>query len=273
MKRVLVPLDESGITESILPYAQRVAGPDGEIILIHAERRGEKGSDQMSGQEAAETYLQDEAAVLASRNVRVRVKAYPDHNLGRAVEEGVREFDADMLAAATLGAERGHALGWGDMVWTLLVHSPIPVLLRHATASPDAALPHGSPHILVPLDGSEFGESALQLASELASQWQAPITLARVVHAEGDQEEAQSYLRVAAGRLHGDVRTEVLVGSPVEALSKAAIERGISDIIMSSHGRTGVPRMLLGSVAAGLIHALVVPIIVIPALAASREHS
>jgi nucleotide-binding universal stress UspA family protein len=269
MKRVLVPLDESGITESILPYAQRVAGPDGEIILIHAEERGARGSDQESALEAAATYLGDEAAILQSRGAHVRVKAYPGHNLEHAVEEGIREFDANMVAASTLGAEHEHSMGWGDVSWRLLAHSTVPVLLRHATAVRDEALRHGNPHILVPLDGSQLGEAALSLASELSAQWQAPVTLARAVHSEGDREEAQSYLKVVAGRLHGDVHTELLVGAAVDALARAAVDWGISDIVMSSHGRTGVPRMLYGSVAAGLIHTLVVPIIIIPALAVS----
>jgi nucleotide-binding universal stress UspA family protein len=271
VKRVLVPLDESGITESVLPSAQRVAGPDGEIILIRAQPPRARGSDLESAQVAAETYLGDEAAVLQARGAHVRTKDYPRHTLDHAVREGIREFNADLVAVATTGDERARSVGWGDPAWRLLAHSTVPILIRHATATPDTALEHGTPHVLVPLDGSELAERAVPLASELAAQWKAPITLARVVHGEGDREAAQSYLREVAARARGDVHSKVLVGAPVDTLAQAAIDWKISDVVMTSHGRTGLARVLFGSVAAGLIHALVVPIITIPALAVSRE--
>ncbi len=47
-------------------------------------------------------------------------------------------------------------------------------------------------------------------------------------------------------------------------------DAGISDVVMASHGRSGLSRVLLGSVADSLIEALDIPIVVAPALATNR---
>ena len=63
------------------------------------------------------------------------------------------------------------------------------------------------------------------------------------------------------------VYTHVLNGSPRDELATAASTWDITDIVISSHGRTGLPRVIVGSVADALIHRLELPIIVVPALA------
>jgi nucleotide-binding universal stress UspA family protein len=58
----------------------------------------------------------------------------------------------------------------------------------------------------------------------------------------------------------------------MEALIEAVDDWGITDVVMASHGRTGLARVILGSVADELIQRLHLPIIVIPALAAQAMH-
>ena len=68
----------------------------------------------------------------------------------------------------------------------------------------------------------------------------------------------------------GDVAAEVLVGPTDEALIRAVAELGVTDIVMTSHGRTAVSRAIVGSVVDRLIHDLRCPIVVVPILAAMR---
>jgi nucleotide-binding universal stress UspA family protein len=139
--------------------------------------------------------------------------------------------------------------------------------------------------ILVPLDGSKFAEKALPLAQQLAGEWNAEIWLASVVFTmaeapsgaklnptwvpyeeiEPQKREAEAYLREVAAKLQGQVHTQVLLGSPVDELVAAAEAWGISDVVLASHGQTGLSRVILGSVADALIHHLDLPIIVVPA--------
>lgn len=136
--------------------------------------------------------------------------------------------------------------------------------------------------ILVPLDGSEFAERALDKASELARELRADVVLVTVI---------DSSVRDAFSGLAGVERTGVLdaVRNHVEAKGGELSEQGLrvstmiehSDhsaekvleiaetkadpiIVMSSHGRSGLRRWLLGSVAEKILRSGSVPVLVIP---------
>lgn len=132
--------------------------------------------------------------------------------------------------------------------------------------------------IMVPLDGSKFGEHALPAALGLAGK-DTVIDLAMVIEAppfqEGidisawvnDMEERQSdYVEGVAESISRDgqeVATTVLRGSRVDKLSRHAEASGADLIVMTSHGRGGLERVWLGSVADGLIRHAPAPVLVI----------
>jgi len=68
--------------------------------------------------------------------------------------------------------------------------------------------------------------------------------------------------------MHGPVVTLVGGGGVVEDLIQCAKREKVTDIVMASHGRTGLSRVILGSVADELVHRLELPVIVVPSLAA-----
>ncbi|HEX9821876.1 MAG TPA: universal stress protein [Methylomirabilota bacterium] len=133
--------------------------------------------------------------------------------------------------------------------------------------------------ILVPLDGSILAETALTPAVDLAREHGAKLVLLRAAEAHSlpmaDPTEAQvqavraaeDYLTDARGRVAqagvGDVDTSVWYGAPVEAIVEAARYRGADLIVMSSHGRSGLGRLVLGSVAETVLRATRVPILLI----------
>lgn len=137
--------------------------------------------------------------------------------------------------------------------------------------------------IMVPLDGSAFAESALATARALAQKFDSEITLCHVVHvteymaAESAEliietrriaiEHAHSYLDA----LQQSMRSEGLVvhkhiieqGSIADALVGAA-NNGVYDlVVMTTHGRSGVRRWLLGSVAERLVRAITIPVLLV----------
>ncbi len=126
--------------------------------------------------------------------------------------------------------------------------------------------------IVVPLDGSPLAEEALDQAMELAKRVDIPIHLVRVVDtyrtqavpatgmaldysllaelAEEELEDARSYMKEQTDKLTAEGLTatgEVLHGPIAQQIVDAANEEDI--IVMSSHGRTGIKRWFLGSVA------------------------
>ena len=134
--------------------------------------------------------------------------------------------------------------------------------------------------ILVPLDGSFLGELALRPAVDLAREKGAKLVLLRAAEAHttlADPTEAQvaavreaeSYLASARTRVRDggveEVETSVWYGRPAEAIVEAARYRGADLIVMSSHGRSGLGRLVLGSVAESVLRATPTPILLIRA--------
>jgi nucleotide-binding universal stress UspA family protein len=118
--------------------------------------------------------------------------------------------------------------------------------------------------LLVPLDGSSCAEDVLPFVEGLAHDLKAGISLLRVAYARTfpgvdptDAEvavvqEAEKYLQDIEGQLKGkgfEVDTHVRYGDDAEEILDHAAQKGIDFIAMTTHGRSGVKRWLLGSVA------------------------
>ncbi|MCH8812561.1 MAG: universal stress protein [Gemmatimonadetes bacterium] len=129
--------------------------------------------------------------------------------------------------------------------------------------------------ILVPVDGSAFGESALPVALELSRRADADVRLAMVNQPAGligGWEEAfQSthitYLESLEGKVAKvaarPVSTALLDGDVPDALCQEA-QRSDSDlIVMSTHGRGGLTRMWLGSVADAVVRRSSTPVLLV----------
>jgi nucleotide-binding universal stress UspA family protein len=135
--------------------------------------------------------------------------------------------------------------------------------------------------ILVPLDGSIVAEAALKPAVKLAREAGATLILLRAAEAHpgpmGDvveaqvqvMREAEEYLAAARARVTAagvaNVEVSAWYGPPAEAIVEAARHRHADLIVMSSHGRSGVARLVLGSVAESVLRATAVPILLIRA--------
>lgn len=142
--------------------------------------------------------------------------------------------------------------------------------------------------ILVPLDGSERAEQILPHAKELAMKFGATLTLLQVItpvyhmeslespgyyqvmldEAKRMENKAKVYLKTLKTNLkYEGVDTEIRVvqGQPVERILAAAEEAEVDLIAMGSHGRTGLPRVLFGSVAAGVLHGTGRPLLLVRA--------
>jgi nucleotide-binding universal stress UspA family protein len=79
-------------------------------------------------------------------------------------------------------------------------------------------------------------------------------------------KQAESYLSDLQDQYREqgiDVRTHVTHGSPVESIIETAESKNADLIAMASHGRTGLPRVFYGSVAAGVLHRVDRPLLLI----------
>ncbi len=129
--------------------------------------------------------------------------------------------------------------------------------------------------ILVPLDGSTFAEHALPIAEVLAHAPGGRLELVSVSTADRPEEgaagpadagTAAAYLEQQAwGLRRGGVAvgTAVEHGAVAEGIVRRAGAAGADVIVMATHGRAGVERMLAGSVATGVIRRSTVPVLLI----------
>ena len=142
--------------------------------------------------------------------------------------------------------------------------------------------------VLVPLDGSPLAEMALPTAIEvLRDSPDATLVLLRAVEVTtlpgidpieaqvAVVGEAESYLEGVAARLRDEGRprviTSVWYSGAAEAIVEAAHTRGVDLIVMSTHGRTGLRRVVLGSVAESVLRRTPTPILLVSAAGARVE--
>ena len=139
----------------------------------------------------------------------------------------------------------------------------------------------GFEKLLVATDGSEFSKAAVQEAIDIASACSSTLYVLHVIEVSTEIElwDAQSaeklerdmrrYLEgIRAKAERRGVKCEVIMhmgDEPYRLIVSEAVKRKISTIIMGSHGRTGLRRLMMGSVVSRVIgHApckvLVVPI-------------
>jgi nucleotide-binding universal stress UspA family protein len=138
--------------------------------------------------------------------------------------------------------------------------------------------------ILVPLDGSKRAEKILPHVEELALRYSAKIIFLHVIEykavptGEGvfinlsDQEfdqakkQAEAHLAGIQGEFREkkiDCKSRVIFGSVVEGVINIAAQEAVDLIALASHGRGGLARVFYGSVAAGLLHRVDRPLLII----------
>lgn len=153
-----------------------------------------------------------------------------------------------------------------------------------------------SARLLVPQDGSPNDAPAVRAALSIIGD-EGDITLVRVVppaehiqrdehghilayldqQEEAERMEARDYLNGVAAELRMRpqpvaVKVDVRVGDPAGRIALAAIEEAADLIVMSTHGRTGIRRAVLGSVAGTVLRSTPTPILLVHPTQAPAQH-
>lgn len=144
--------------------------------------------------------------------------------------------------------------------------------------------------VLIPLDGSELSESALDWAATQAQMGPLQVHLLRVVDpflvapggvppSLGERmqhqilEAAGDYLEGVKQRFGGLVtETQAVVGQAREEIGVTAQRHAVDLIVMASHGRSGLGRWLLGSVAEGVLRIAPCPVLLLRPSTSATHH-
>ena len=296
LRTIVVPLDGSALAERALPHALRLAQfSQGRLVLMRAAQaappRTLNGTDweldQAQATAEAERYLQDIAESLSGQ-VNVEIAT----SYGPAAEQILAtafRLQADALVMATHGRTGLPHLLYGSVTESVLAASHLPVLVVNARPG-EAAAPLFSPYsarILVPQDGSEYDAPAVDTAVNLLGP-RGQIILLRVVPSatevleddngrvleyldqqdERHRIEASDYLSGVANGLRNrplpiPVELDARLGEPTAGIISAAAQASADLIVMATHGRTGIRRAVVGSVAGDVLRSGVTPVVLI----------
>jgi nucleotide-binding universal stress UspA family protein len=293
--RILIPLDGSALAEQALPYALAVGGDEADLVLVAVVPSMEAERDFISRLRATveEVQVRSEAAARESlvRAVRNWLGDRPGVDLQVAMGDPAGEIlrvaanvAADLIVLASHGRGAVGRLAFGSVAHRVAHASPIPVMIvRSQSATPEMG-PVSLERLVVPLDGSDLAAQALPVAERLARWLALPILLVRAVDVaeilgpfangvafpatiiEDVESEARQALETTATALRADgcnVKTEVRTGPAFYAIAEVCRQGDI--IVLCRHGRSGVRRWLLGSVAEKLVRDGTVPVVVVPA--------
>lgn len=299
-RKILVPLDGSPFSEEVLPHAVGVARQAGaELHLVHV-------LESLLGKVVeSEATVGDQLRGLAARiTEETGIAATTELRTGEAVPElraYIEEEGIDLVVMATHGWG-GLKRAWlGSVTDELVRQVTIPLLaVRPRGGEPKPTPLEGAPpgsthpplqarsirHALLPLDGSDLAESALEPLLALTGS-DTRYTLLRVVPipipvdamaAAWDatlwqelipklRDEARAYLDRIAESLEGrgrEVETVVLVElSAANAIVEYAEQNEIDLIAMATHGHGGLRRIALGSVTDRVLRATDAPVLMV----------
>jgi nucleotide-binding universal stress UspA family protein len=277
-KKILVPLDGSETAEAILPWAQEIASRSGgQIALMNAVQPVAVWDTTVT----LTTMENEEAsAVEYLKSVMAKVPGKQTCRVARgeaaeAILEAAAAENADLIAISTHGRSGLARWLFGSTAGKVLETATTPVLfLRPKTGEDKGAPGFVFKKILVPLDGSDLAASILPVIEEFAKSMGASLVIfhgvtpiaaipgfetqapAAVNVLDELQRHAQEFVAaaVAEAKEHGVEATGlVLVDEPVHGILDAAEQAGVDLIAVATHGRGGLGRALLGSVADGVV--------------------
>ncbi len=291
-RSILVPLDGSLPSEQSLPYAAALARRSGaglELVYVHtplllAEGALYLGTPDVQLWEEEKQYL----LTVVERLKKAGAAKVEAHLLEGPVVEKLQEHafaqGCDLTVMTTHGRGPVSRFWLGSVANQLLTRTTIPLLLIRAREERvELAEEPEIRDVLVALDGTPTAEQILEPAGTLAKLMGANCTLLRVTPgvttnqfskstsvdaalADKWRAEAHVYLQRMAASLHDrgiTTRTRILTHAhPVTAVLTEAASGEYGAIALETHGRCGLPRLFLGSVADKVVRGASLPVLV-----------
>ncbi|UCG75172.1 MAG: universal stress protein [Gemmatimonadota bacterium] len=282
IRKIIYATDFSKCSENAFPVAVRLASLyDAELhmlhaIVLHADDPHDPAHHFPEPDELYERMRDSAATRMASTAENDEM---PDLKVVQAQVRGIspapvileyaEEQDIDLIVMGTHGRRGLRHLLLGSVAEEVVRLSECPVVTVHE----DEFSAVGFQNILVPMDYSESSEAALGHAAEIGAKEGARLHLLHVLEVgtypdfyfpvQATQmfdmpelkRKALEHLGKRVEGLGPAVETELHVelGHPAQNIAEYAERLSIDLIVIASHGRTGLERALLGSVAEGTV--------------------
>jgi len=299
--RILVPLDGSSLAEQALPCATTLArGSGAELVLLRAvwippeilEMLNESTVELNAIVGQLETEANGYLRTLVEQLREAGLSARPVVRRGPAAEtilDYSGQVNVDQIVMATHGYSGIKRWTHGSVAERVLQMARVPLLLVRVgeqDIGSDWHQPARCRRILVPLDGSPVAEQILPAVTRVAQAMDGELILFQVpiAHVSGwmtgewylpiqgvletAEKDGQAYLSAVAAKLMEQglpVVTATGIGSVADCIVEYAEVNHVDLIAMCTHGRTGLARWALGSVADRVLRAGSTPILLVRA--------
>lgn len=295
-RRILVSLDGSEVAEQVLPYVRYLAGklkiPVDLLTVVDVV--GMTGSIQASQARNLDAFVADnvhrcEAYLEKIGKTLAGIASSPIVMKGKPEEvviEKAASYNDTLIAMATHGRSGLDRWLLGSVAEKVLRVTANPLLLVRATKDGKSEGEKVFKRVIVPLDGSALAERVLPHVTVLAKEITFETVLLRaynlrqvistfedyvpdwdLLEAEA-MGEAMTYLNSKVQELKGqglvEVSTRAAEKEPAQEIIDFAAEPN-SLIAMCTHGRSGLKRWVLGSVAEKVVRHSNSPVLLIPA--------
>ncbi len=296
-ERILLSLDGSELAEMALPHGRELAKKlNSELILFHVcapEHHRQKHMHKVYLNSLAETLRRD---LKRSQPKNTEIKVTPKIEAGGPQENIctlVEKNDIGLIVMTAVGAS---GIKVGKMIGSVADHVcrtvPIPVMLiKPQRAQRIDSRKQLINRILLTLDGSELSQRALPVGEELATKLKVPITLFQMAHmvlpytddmmgtafvdytkfSEDIEKQVRAEMFALEGKLKEkglDVTHNVVSGtSAADEILEASKKVGADLVVMSTHGRSGLSRWVLGNVAERVLRHSEIPVLLVNARA------
>jgi nucleotide-binding universal stress UspA family protein len=296
--RILVPLDGSQLAEQVLPYVKLLAKETKchtELLQVieysPAPTHPRQVRANLTGE--AQKYLKKAAASLKSSGLTVSSLVHHGDPASDIVAEAESEPET-LIAMATHGQSGLARWMLGSVTDKVLHAATNPLLVVRAHEQEATTTGEMLENVIVPLDESLLAEQALPHAVHLARTMGLRVILLRVTPDAGDyyrnmeyvpsdfedfaqfaDGQAMEYLHKVGRKLRDQgfplVEERLLHGHPAATIVDLARETPHCLVAMTTHGRSGVGRWLLGSVADRVLRHSAGPVLMVrPVEKASR---
>lgn len=302
LRSILVPTDFSPLAQQAIQFAASLATALGAritlvtVVVPLAYPDTDYFPLVMPEEQTASQVKSHLERVPVEESLDPALFTAPVVRVGVAFDEiiaAAREMKADLIAMATHGFTGVQRFWLGSTAERVVRHADCPVLVIRGTAeaappkcegsesAPGAVKPFHLSRLLVPSDFSDSSRRALRYAERLAEAFGATLRLAYVIESISrlrksvvslpeSTDDARAALRSKLASLANEeldelvpVQCDVLAGRPAREIVEAARSGSADIIVMSTHGRTGLKHVLLGSVAEEVVRQAGCPVLVV----------
>ncbi|MDI6744741.1 MAG: universal stress protein [Thermodesulfovibrionales bacterium] len=268
LERLVLPTDgsefsEGAVREAII-LAKTCSSKLFAVSVIETNPEYEAIAPQLieKAEKEAREHLESVKARALKEGVGCEIIARQGEEPYKYIVEEAEKNKADMIIMGRRGRRGLKRLMMGSETAKTIGHFPCNVLVVPRAAKLEFK------NILVATDGSKYSDAAAAEAVGIAKRCGSSLIAVSVVYSDVDRKCAEDNIKEIKGLAEKEgVKIDTLIaeGRPFEVIVNTAKDKKTDAIVIGSHGRTGIARLLMGSVTERVIGAAECAVLVVKA--------